>query len=85
MYLKGKMERDFYKKEHVVTRKGEWLQTESGFRLDSRKKFFREVLVQAAQRSCGCLTPGSVQGQERWGFEQPDLVEVFPDQQVGTR
>lgn len=81
------MERDFYKREHVVTRKEEWIQADSRFRLDSRKKFFREVLVQVAQRSCGCPPPGSVQGQDRWGFEQPDLVEVVPalGGGVGTR
>jgi len=32
-------------------------------------------LAQAAQRSCGCPLPGSVQGQVGRGFEQPDLVE----------
>ncbi|KAK4832428.1 hypothetical protein QYF61_023107 [Mycteria americana] len=29
-------------------------------------------------RTCGCLLPGSVQGQVGWGFEQPDLVEGVP-------
>ncbi|KAJ7403344.1 hypothetical protein BTVI_77762 [Pitangus sulphuratus] len=34
--------------------------------------------VQVAQRNCECPIPGSVQGQVRWGFEQPGLVEGFP-------
>ena len=37
-----------------------------------------EALAQAAQRSCGCPRPGSVQGQVGWGFEQPGLVEGVP-------
>jgi len=32
------------------------------------------VLEQAAQRSCGCLVPGGVQGQVGWGPGQPALV-----------
>lgn len=43
-------------------------------------KFFQvlgvfEALGQAAQRSCGCHTPGSVQGQSEWGLDQPGLVK----------
>jgi len=30
-----------------------------------------EVLEQAAQRDCGCPTPGNVQGQVGWGPGQP--------------
>jgi len=37
-----------------------------------------EALAQAAQRSCGCPLPGSVQGQVGWGFEQLGLVEGGP-------
>jgi len=37
-----------------------------------------EALEQIAQRSCGCLLPGSVQGQVGWGFEQPGVVEGVP-------
>ena len=33
-----------------------------------------EVLAQAAQRSCGCPIPGSVQSQIGCGPRQPDLV-----------
>ena len=33
-----------------------------------------EVLEQAAQRGCGCPTPGGVQGVVGWGTEQSDLV-----------
>ena len=36
------------------------------------------ALEQVAQRSCGCPIPVSVQGQVRWGFEQPGLVEGVP-------
>jgi len=32
------------------------------------------VLVQAAQRGCGCPVPGGVQGQVGWGLGQPGLV-----------
>jgi len=32
------------------------------------------VLEQAAQRGCGCLVPGIVQGQVGWGLWQPGLV-----------
>ena len=33
-----------------------------------------EALAQEAQRSCGCSTPGGVQGQVGWGLGQPGLV-----------
>jgi len=32
------------------------------------------MLEQAAQRGCGCLVPGGVQGQVGWGPGQPGLV-----------
>ena len=32
------------------------------------------MLEQAAQRGCGCLIPGGVQGQVGWGPGQPGLV-----------
>ena len=38
------------------------------------------MLEQAAQRGCGCFIPGGVQGQDRWGPEQPGLVS---DLEVG--
>ena len=46
-----------------------------------------EALEQVAQRSCGGLIPGSVQGQVGWGFEQRGLVESVPvlGRGVGTR
>jgi len=37
-----------------------------------------EALEQVSQRSCGCLLPGSVQGQAGLGFEKPGLVEDVP-------
>lgn len=45
----------------------------------------REELV--AQTRCGCLIPGSIQGQIRWCFEQPGLVQGGPahGRRVGTR
>jgi len=45
---------------------------EDRFRVDLRKILYAEgaeALAQVAQRSCGCLLPGSVQGQAGWGFE----------------
>ena len=36
------------------------------------------MLDQVAHRSCGGPIPGSVQGQVRWGFEQPHVVEDVP-------
>ena len=46
-----------------------------------------EALEQVAQRSCGCLLPGSVQGQVGWSSEQRGLVEDVPahGRGVGTR
>jgi len=43
--------------------------------------------VDAAQRSCGCLLPGSLQGQAGWSSEQPGVVEDVPayGRGVGTR
>ena len=43
-----------------------------------------KALVQAAQRSCGCLIPGGVQGHTGlgWGSEQPGLVAGNPWQGV---
>ena len=34
-----------------------------------------EALAQEAQRSCGCSTPGGVQGQVGWGPGQSELAE----------
>lgn len=39
---------------------------------------YSEEPEQVAQRSCGCLIPGSVQDQAAWGFEQPGAVEGIP-------
>lgn len=50
----------------------------SGFRLDIRRKFLvvegGETPEQVAQRSLGCLIPGSVQEQVGWGSDPPVLV-----------
>jgi len=32
------------------------------------------VAEQSAQGGCGCLIPGGVQGQARWGPRHPDLI-----------
>lgn len=44
-----------------------------------RKNFFdvenAEALEHAAQKSCGCPTIESSQGQFGWSFEQPDIVK----------
>jgi len=39
-----------------------------------------------AQRNCGCLIPGDVQGQVGWGPGQPELVGGSPahSRRVGT-
>jgi len=37
-----------------------------------------ETLEKVAHRSCGCLLPGSVQGQVGWSSEQAGLVEDVP-------
>jgi len=37
-----------------------------------------------AQRSCGCLLPGSVQDQVGWSSEQPGLVQDVPDHGMGV-
>lgn len=39
------------------------------------------------QRSCECFNHRSVQGQVKWGFEQPALVEGVPTygRGIGTR
>jgi len=60
---------------------------EGEFRLDIRKKSFTMRVEQVAQRSCGCLIPGSVQGQVGWGFDQPGLVEgmLAHGRGIGTR
>jgi len=38
------------------------------------------LLEQAAQRGCGCPTPGGIHGQVGWGPGQPYLV---PDREFG--
>lgn len=35
-----------------------------------------DLLEQVVQRICGCPTPGSVKGQNGWGFEEPGQLEV---------
>lgn len=37
-----------------------------------------EALVQAAQRTCGCLNSEGIQGQVRWVPEQSELVGGDP-------
>ena len=41
-------------------------------------------MEQVAQRGCGFPIPEGVQGQDRWGPEQPDLVVVNPAQGSGV-
>ena len=46
-----------------------------------------ETLEQVVQRGCGCLHPGSIQDQARWGSEQPGLaggIAANPSA-IGTR
>ena len=62
--------------------RGSGFQVEEGrFRLDIRKKFFTVSMVrleQLARRGCGCPHLGSIQGQARWGCEQPGLEGGVP-------
>lgn len=37
-------------------------------------QFFTERMEKAAQRGCGCLIPGGIQGQVGWGSGQSDPV-----------
>jgi len=37
-----------------------------------------ETVEQVAQRVGRCPVPGNTQGQVRWGFEHPCLVEGVP-------
>ena len=37
-----------------------------------------ETPEQVTQRGCGCLHPGSIQGQAGWGCEQPGLQGGVP-------
>jgi len=93
-YLKGAYEKDgdtlFSRACSDGTRGSDFKLKEHRFILDIRKILYNgsgEALAQAAQRSCGCPLPGSVQGQAGWGFEQPGLVEGVPahGRGVGTR
>ena len=45
-----------------------------------------ETLGQVAQRGCGCILSGSIQGQAGWSFEQPGLEGDVPaySRRVGT-
>ena len=46
-----------------------------------------ETLEHVAQRGCGCLLPGGIQGQVGWGFEQPRLEGGIPaySRVIGSR
>lgn len=43
------------------------------FKLDIRKKFFGLRVMRSSSR---CPLSGGVQGQNEWGFEQPDQVGI---------
>jgi len=43
------------------------------------------MLIQVAQRGCGCPLPGSIQGQAGWDFEQPGLEGGAYNRGVRTR
>ena len=62
---------------------------EERLRLDVGKLLYSEsgdALAQAAQRSCGCPIPGSLEDQAGWAPEQPDLLGGNqPTAGVGTR
>ena len=44
-----------------------------------------EALAQAAQRSCGCPTPGGIQGWVGWDPGQPDIVGGNPAHSKGLK
>jgi len=81
-YLKGparELERDFFTRTWIDGTRGNGFKLEEGrFRLHIRKKFFTVGVVkhleQVALTSCQGPITGSVQGQVRWGSEQPDPV-----------
>lgn len=44
-----------------------------------------ETLAHAAQRTCGCPIPRSVEGQVKWDFDEPDLMKDALEQGNFTR
>ena len=68
--------------------------TEPGSSVDSKMKpvcmavvlplLRDETVEQVAQRGCGCLLPGSIQGQAGWGCEQPGLEGGVPTYSRGA-
>ncbi|GAB0181764.1 hypothetical protein GRJ2_000641700 [Grus japonensis] len=75
-YIKGAYKKDgerFFTKACSDRTRGNGFKLKEGkFRLDIKKKFFKnkggEALEQVVQRSCGCPIIGSVQSQVGWGF-----------------
>ena len=79
-YLKGAYKQEgsqlFTRVDNGRTRGNDFQLKEGRFRYNGEVLYYEsgEVLVQAAQRGCGCPIPGVVQGQVGWGPGQPGLV-----------
>jgi len=83
-YLKGAYERageGLFTRAHSNSPRGNGFELKEGrFRLEKKEILYCEggEALEEIVRSCGCLLPGSVQGQAGQGFEQPGLVEGVP-------
>jgi len=77
-----KSEEGLFTRAVGVRMRGNGFKLEEGrVRLSIRKKFFTVSVVRhwnRLPRDCECPLPGSFQGQDGWGSEQPGLVGGVP-------